>query len=34
MSIIESRGIAHAAYGDWETRMGPWSGRLGLKFSF
>ena len=34
MSIIESRGIAHAAYGDWETRMGTWSARLGLKFSF
>jgi len=34
LSIIESRGIAHAAYGDWESRFGPWSGRLGLKFSF
>ncbi len=34
MSIIETRGIAHAAYGDWETRFGPWSARLGLKLSF
>jgi len=34
LSIIETRGIAHAAYGDWETRFGPWSARLGLKFSF
>ncbi|MBE3124287.1 MAG: TonB-dependent receptor [Acidobacteria bacterium] len=33
-SIIATRGIAHPMYGEWETRFGPWSGRLGLKFSF
>lgn len=33
-SIIAARGIAHPMYGEWETRFGPWSARLGLKFSF
>jgi hypothetical protein len=33
-SIIAARGITHPMYGEWETRFGPWSGRLGLKFSF
>ena len=33
-SIIAGRGIAHPMYGEWETHFGPWSGRLGLKFSF
>ena len=33
-SIIATRGIAHPMYGEWETRFAPWSGRLGLKFSF
>jgi hypothetical protein len=33
-SIIAGRGIAHPMYGEWETRFGPRSGRLGLKFSF
>ena len=33
-SIIAGRGIAHPMYGEWETRFGPWSGRLGFKFSF
>jgi hypothetical protein len=34
MSIISSRGIAHPAFNQWDTRFGPWSARLGFKFSF
>jgi hypothetical protein len=34
MSIISARGIAHPAFNQWETRFGPWTARLGLKFSF
>jgi hypothetical protein len=34
MSIIEGRGIAHDHYGQWSTRFGTRSARLGLKFSF
>ncbi len=34
MSIITSRGIAHPAFNQWDTRFGPWSARLGFKLSF
>ena len=34
MSIIASRGIAHPAYNQWETRFGPWSARLGFRLSY
>jgi hypothetical protein len=34
MSIIASRGIAHPAFNQWETRFAPWSARLGFKLSF
>jgi len=34
MSIIQSRGIAHPSFNQWETRFGPWSARLGFKLSF
>jgi len=33
-SIIASRGITHPAFNLWDTRFGPWSARLGFKFSF
>ena len=33
-SIIDGRAITHPMYGEWETRFGTWSGRLGLKYSF
>jgi len=34
MSIIASRGIAHPAFNQWETRFGPWSARLGFRLSY
>ena len=33
-SIIASRGIAHPMYGQWDTRYGTWSARLGFRLSF
>jgi hypothetical protein len=33
-SIIDGRGITHPMYGEWDTRFGTWSARLGFKFSF
>jgi hypothetical protein len=34
MSIIDERGIAHDHFGEWSTRFGTRSGRLGVRFSF
>ena len=34
MQIINSRGIAHPMYRNWDTRFGTWSTRLGFKLSF
>ena len=33
-SIIASRGIAHPSYGQWDTRYGTWSARLGFRLSY
>ena len=33
-SIIQGLGIKHQMYGQWDSRFGTWSARLGLKFSF
>ena len=31
--VLDANDV-NSAYGKWETRFGPWSARLGLKFSF
>ena len=33
-SIIASRGIAHPMYGEWDSRFGTWSARLGFRLSY
>jgi hypothetical protein len=33
-AFIESRGLTHPSFNEWATRFGPWSARLGFKFSF
>jgi len=34
LDIISEVGRTHPEYGEWATRFGPWSARVGLKFSF
>ena len=34
MTIIQSRGIAHPMYGQWDTRFAAWSARLGFRLSY
>ncbi len=33
-AMVVDAGDTNTAYNKWETRFGPWSARLGLKFSF
>ena len=34
LDIIADENRTHPAFNQWDTRFGPWSARLGLKFSF